>query len=527
MVKTDNPFVLAIDLGSGGPKVGLVGLDGKVVASGFRRTSVILLPDGGAEQDPSEWWSSVSETARQVILEAGVSPEEIIAVSVTSQWSVVVPVNERGDPVMNAVHWMDTRGGHHNRELMKGFPSVSGYYIPRLLKYLKKAGMPPTISGMDSVGHMLFIKNERQEVYQRTYKFLEPMDYLNLKLTGKFSATQNTVFAFISTDNRRLGQTKYDPDLVAMNGIPQEKLPDLLPVDAILGTLTPAAAEELGLLPSTIVIAANNDNSTSAIGAGAISDHDAAAVLGSSGYLAFHIPKMIGDVVHMMTSMPSALPGRYLAMVEMGNNGKVLDSYLNNLVYAKESTDIYELPDNIYERANQLAAMAPPGSEGVIFMPWYNGSLAPHEAPHMRGGILNLSHKSNRTHITRAVFEGMSYNWRWLIQSAEKVFHCKFKSLRLTGGGALSEIWCQIMADVLGIPMHQQADPRMSNVLGAAFLAFNRLGLISLEEIPARIPFNRTYEPRPETAALYEHMFQQYLACHKNLASIYKALNHS
>ena len=143
----------------------------------------------------------------------------------------------------------------------------------------------------------------------------------------------------------------------------------------------------------------------------------------------------------------------------------------------------------------------PPGSGGVIFLPWFNGSISPGQDEYLRGGFLNLSHSTGRCHLVRAVFEGLSMNWRWLREPAEKLSGRKFQYWRLTGGGALSNVWAQIMADVVGIPMHRQANPRIHNVLGMGLLAFNRLGKLKLEDMPGMIKFDRVFEPDPTEPA--------------------------
>jgi xylulokinase len=242
------------------------------------------------------------------------------------------------------------------------------------------------------VGHILFIKHERPEIYRRTYKFLEPTDYINLRLTGMFAATQNTVMPMMMVDNRRLNAQQYDPWLLKMSGIEREKLPDLLPIDGIVGTVAASVADELGLSKNTVVICGVNDNSSSAIGVGSIADNEPAAVMGTSGYLASHVSFKKTDLNTSMASMPSGIPDRYLFIGEMANNTKVLDSYLKNLIYAQDGFETGNIPDEMYKRASQLAAGVPPGSEGVIFLPWFNGSFAPGEDQYMRGGFLNLSH---------------------------------------------------------------------------------------------------------------------------------------
>ncbi len=320
-------YVLAIDLGTGGPKVGLVNQQGQVVGSASAPVQLFFLPDGGAEHDAAEWWVTIAASVKKVLQTSGVSPDSIVAIAVTSMWSVTLPVDENGEPLMNAMSWMDGRGAPYNRQIIKGFPNIQGYKLSTLLKYLQLVGFPPTLKGADALGHMLFIKHERPDVYRRTYKFFEPMDYINMRLTGKFAATQNTVMPMMMVDNRKLDAREYDPWLVRMSGIDRAKLPDLQPIDGILGTINPAVADELGLSPNTVVICGVNDNSSSAIGAGSIADSEPAAVMGTSGYLASHVSFKKTDINCSMGTMPSAIKGRYLFWGELANNGKVLESY--------------------------------------------------------------------------------------------------------------------------------------------------------------------------------------------------------
>jgi xylulokinase len=522
---SDHNLVLAIDLGTSGAKVGLVDLQGQVIACAAGSYEPRFLPGGGVEQDPREWWSVIVGATRDALAQAGVTPEKIIAAGVTSQWSVTVPLDANGEPLMNAISWMDSRGGVYNKKLVGGFPSLQGYQAFKLFQWISKTGNAPTLSGADALGHMLFIKHTLPEIYQKTDTFLEPMDYINFRLTGRRCATQNSAFASMMIDNRRLGNVEYDPKLLKMGGIERSKLPELLPVDGIVGNLIPQAAEQLGLTTSTVVISGAGDNSTSVIGAGAVADFEAVAVLGTSGYLAFHLPAKKTDVMHMITTMPSALPDRYLFLADTGNTGRVVDSYLNNLVYGEDCFFPAQDRNGRYEAMDQIAGQAPPGSQGVLFMPYFMGSLAPCEDPTMRGGFLNLSNTTTRQHLTRALLEGIAYNWRWLRDAAEGLVRRKFPYWRLSGGGALSPVWCQIMADVMGIPMHQQSDPRNNNVLGIGLLAFNRLGYLLLDEIPEMVKINQVFEPHTENQAVYDRMYRQFRTCYKRLQPVYQEMN--
>ena len=518
-------YVLAIDLGSGDHKVAIVADTGQVIASAHEKVTTYLLPHGGAEQDPGEWWNGAKKAAKKVISESKVSPEDIVAVSCASQWSVVVPVDENGEPLMQAVHWLDTRGGQYNRKITGGFPSIQGYGLFKLLKWIKLTGFPPTHSGVDSLGHVLFIKNERPEIYIKTFKFLEPMDYLTARLTGKITATQKTMAPFLVVDNRQWESQEYSDELLDLAGLEKEKFPDLIPNDGIVGPLQPSVAEELGLQPSTQVVAGIGDASASVIGSGAVRDFEAIIYIGTSLYMTCHIPFKKTDLKHVMTSIPSPFKSRYYLFGEQGAGGKCVEFYLKNIVYFDDEFNTGSKPDDAYERFNTISSEAPAGSGGVIFLPWLNGSIVPSENPNARGGFINLSLSTTRNHLTRAVMEGLAYNNRWTRGPAEKFIGRPFKNFLFSGGGALSDVWSQIHADVLGVPIHQVDDPVNATVRGAALLAFISLGYRSLEELPGLVKIKQVFEPDESNRAVYDKMYTQYLELFKRNRKVFAALN--
>ena len=518
-------FVLAIDLGSGGPKAAVVSENGRIAAHAADKVATHLLPGGGAEQDAGDWWRGVRNTARKAIHDSGVPADRIVAVSCTSQWAVVVPIDQHGEPLMRAVHWLDTRGGPYNQAVTRGFPTVQGYGLLKLLKWIRLTGGAPTLSGVDSLGHVLFIKHERPEVYRRTYKFLEPMDYLNLRLTGRCVATQATMAPFMVVDNRAWSSLEYSPELLRLAGVERDKLPDLIPNDGEVGTLTPAVAQELGLHPSTRVIAGINDTNASAIGAGAVRDFDGIVYIGTSAVLTCHIPFKKTDVLHMMASLPSPLKDKYLLMAEQGTGGKNLDFYLRNIVYAEDDFGTGPLPDDAYLRADRAAAAVPAGSGDVLFLPWLNGTLAPEENPRARGGFFNLSLSSTRAQMTRAVLEGIAFNNRWTVGPAEKFVGRKFQEFRFAGGGALSDLWAQIHADVLGVPIHRVVDPYQTTVRGAAFFALYKLGLRTLDELRDRVGIERVFEPQAANRPTYDRLYAQFREIYRRNKKVFAALN--
>ena len=518
-------YVLAIDLGSGSYKAAIVADTGNVVASAEERITTHLLPGGGAEQDPDEWWNGAKTAAKRVIAESDVSPQDIVAVGCDSQWSVVIPVDENAEPLMNAVHWLDTRGGKHNRKIAGGFPHVQGYNLFKLMKWVKLAGMAPTHSGVDSLGHVLFIKNERPDIYARTHKFLEPMDYLTSRLTGKITATQKTMSIFMIMDIRQWGAQRYNDALLKLAGVEKEKFPELIPNDGVVGPLDPSVAEELGLLPSTRVIAGIGDSNASAIGSGAVGDFEAIVYIGTSYYMNCHVPFKKTDIRHMMGSLPSPFPSTYMLFAEQGTGGRCVEHFLKHIVYPDDEYNTGPRPDDAYQRFNAIASRVPAGSGGVIFLPWLNGSIAPSEHPHARGGFMNLSLKTSRSHMTRAIMEGLAFNNRWTRDAAEKFVGRSFERLRFSGGGALSDVWAQIHADILGIPIYQVDDPVNTTVRGTALLALVSLGHRSLDDIPGIIKIKHVFEPDETNQPIYDKMYSQYRQLFGKNKKIFAALN--
>jgi xylulokinase len=518
-------YVLAIDLGSGGQKVALVADSGEVVAGADEPVTTHLLPDGGAEQDPAQWWEGAKKAAKKVLRESNVPAENIVAVSCDSQWSVAVAVDEHGDPLMPAVHWLDTRGGRYNREITGGFPKFQGYGLFKLLKWIKYTGLAPTHSGVDSLGHILFIKNERPDIYKRTYKFLEPMDFLTARLTGKITATQKTMVPFLVVDNRQWGARDYSAALLKLAGVPRDKFPQLIANDGIVGPLQPAVAEDLGLLPGTQVMAGIGDSNASLIGAGAVRDFDTIIYIGTSLYMTCHIPFKKTDLSHMMVSLPSPIQSKYMLLGEQGTGGKCVEFYLQNMVYADDEFNTGPKPDDAYARFNRLASAAPAGSGGVIFLPWLNGSMVPRENPHARGGFINLSLQTNRSHLSRAVMEGLAYNNRWTREAAEKFLSRRIERFGFAGGGAQSDVWAQIHADVLGVPIHQLDDPVNTTARGAALLALAALGHRSLEEFPGLVKTKRVFEPDESNRPIYDRMYAQYRELFRRNQKVFAALN--
>ncbi len=238
----DETFVLAVDLGTGGPKVAVLSASGRIVAHAFRPVGLELTEDGGAEQSPGEWWEAVVASARQALAESGVAPERVVGLGCTSQWSGTVPVDDEGDAIGPAIIWMDSRGAKAVRETVRGALNVQGYAASKLARWVRRTGGIPSLSGKDPVGHIHFLRSERPDVYRAAAVFLEPVDFLNLRLTGLARASHDSITVHWVTDNRDIRAVAYDDQLVELAGLERSTLPELVPTGGIVGGLTPEAA---------------------------------------------------------------------------------------------------------------------------------------------------------------------------------------------------------------------------------------------------------------------------------------------
>ncbi len=518
-------YVLVIDLGSTSLKASIVESTGRILSTATEPVETMILPGGGAEQDAEDWWQKAMRVSKRVISSSGIPADKILAVCCDSQFSVIVPVDKESKPLMKAIHWFDSRGAKYTQPIMKGFPSIQGLGIRKALKWIKYTGIAPIESGLDSLAHILYIKNVHPEIYQKTHKFFEPVDYLTSRLTGQFTASQHTMTMIMMTSNRRWGVKDYCDPLMKETGLDREKLPELISNDGIIGPIKPAIARELGLTSSTLVTAGMLDNQAALIGSGVTGYHQGMVYVGTSLNINAHIPRKKTDILSSIASIPGCLPDKYMLLCELGLGGKCLDFFLKNMVWHNDALEEDQLPEDCYERVNEIVKNIPPGSGKVMFLPWLNGSIAPSENKNARGGFFNLSLDSTRAHMTRAVMEGVTFNSKAALGPVEKFLGGKLDFIRMAGGGALSDVWAQIYADVFDIPIHQPEEPHRVTNRGTGLVGFARLGLIKYDEIPSLVKINRIFKPEKENVALYEKMYRQYCQIFKRNSAVFKSLN--
>jgi xylulokinase len=519
--------IVAIDLGTSGPKVALVTTGGRLLGCEFQPVRLLLGPGGAAEQDPDEWFAAIRAGLHRLLERRLVPVPAIAAISVTAQWMGTVAVGHDGRPLGNALIWMDSRGAPYAARVTGGRPHVpgTGYNVMKLRHWLRVSGGLPSRTGKDPVGHIQWLRHERPDIYAAARTFLDVPDYLNLRLTGRACASYDTAVGFWCTDNRDLSQVAYDDELVSMAGLERSQLPELVPTGTVIGYLTPAAAHELGLGEhgrQVQVVTATGDTSSAAIGAGTVGDYDAHLYIGTSSWLTCPVPFKRTAVRTNVTSLPSGIPGRWWVATEQDTAGRALQ-------WAIEALGLGERDGDPYEELFALAASAPAGSGGVVFAPWLNGERTPVDDHNLRGLWFGMDLRTSRAHLARSVLEGVALNTRWMLDAVEKFVRRGrrggFEHITIVGGGARSPLWCQIMADVLDRPIRQVADPVLANVRGAAFAGAVALGDLRWEDIPGRIEIAATYEPSGPSRLVHARSYRTLVDLYRRNRRLFAGLH--
>ncbi len=527
-------WILAIDLGNGGPKLAVVSLEGEVRRTAMRPVSVHVGLDGSATQDAAEWWTGLLEAGREVVTESGVDPAALHAVGITGQWGSTVPVGADGEPVGDVLLWADTRARDLVREVIGGPVNVGGIAPHKALPFVRATGGAPSPSGADPTGHSLLLQRRFPEVYARTAVLLEPVDYLGLRLTGRTAATPASMILSWLTDNRPGATLGYVDSLVARTRRDRGRLPELVPTGSVLGPLTAEVAAQLGVAAGVPVVCGIPDLHAAVVGSGAVAPYDTHIAISTTAWIGARVPFKRTDVLHSIATVPGLDPQFPLVANNHETGGAALQWLREQIIapsdglhgggsgIGREGMAAEELSPS-FEDLLRLAASAPAGSEGLLFMPWLNGERSPVEDKYLRGGWLNLSLRTDRAMLVRSVLEGVAYNARWLFDSYEKFLKQPVPKVRILGGGAQSDLWCQIHADVLNRPVEQVSDPRHAQLRGVALWARICLGELTLDDVPALVPVAQRFEPT--NAAAYTEGYAEFRKLSGTLKGLYHRLN--
>ncbi len=525
-------YVLAYDIGTTGVKTCLFAVEKQIrlLSSAQEGYGLYLLDNGGAEQEPEEWWQAMCRTTKAIFDRTETAPEQIAGLSFCSQMQGLVLVDREGRPVRRAMSYMDQRAG---AELKKGLahgPQIAGANVVKLLKCLRATGAVPS-SVKDPVWKYKWVQAHEPENFRRTDKWLDVKEYLLLRCTGRAVMTEDSAYAALLYDTRKRA---WSQPLCKMFGVNMDHLPPVIQAADQVGGLTGQAAAELGLRPGTPVFGGGGDAALIGVGAGAAAVGSTHIYCGTSGWVSTVTDRQLVDVDAMIAAIVGAQPGRYNYFAEMETAGKCLEWVKDHLALDEigvylEKKDVAGSREavytSLYDYLTETVEKIPPGSGGVIFTPWLHGNRCPFEDPAAAGMFFNIRLDTGKTELIRAVLEGICFHLRWMLECQARKVQTS-DPIRFVGGGALSPVTARILADVTGRTVQTVASPQNAGSVGAAAVMAVGLGLVpDLDAVGTLIPPERTFSPRTENRAVYDRNYAVFRKLYAANKSHFRALN--
>lgn len=503
-------YIIAHDIGTSAEKAVLVTVTGEII-SWCQKSYPIYYPQASfAEHEPEELWEAICSNTRTLMETTSINPAHIAGITFSSLMQCLIAVDKNGKPLTRSITWLDGRSADIIRKVLWKPPRIQGYNIPKLIRFLKITGGTPGHTGKDQIGKILWLQHHQPDVFKNTFKFLDAKDFIIYKMTGKFVTSVDLAVVWWLMDTRK-HRNQWHPGLCRLAGIAPDKLSEVKESAAIVGQLTPAAAEQMGLQPGTAVINGAGDLSTAALGSGAINDGELHISLGTSNWVAGHFIKRKIDLAHYTGCIGSAYPQKYYLAMAHQETGAVCLEWFKDLIYSTdEPREMRNDETLIYEKLNLWAKRSSAGAKGLFFLPWMYGERCPINDDYARAGFFNLSLNHTRSEMVRAIFEGVAFNLRWALETLQNLYQ-PVSELSIIGGGAKSELWCQIIADVTQKKIHQVEHPQLAGAKGIALLASLTLGhLEKFEQIKNFIKIKNTFIPDVSQQALYDGMFREY-----------------
>ncbi len=491
-------LVLGYDFGTSSVKSALFDAEGRVVARAREAYPLAHPAPGWAEQDPEDWWRAMTRATRKMLEDAAIPPERIAALGIAAQMGGMVPLDEAGAPLHPALIWLDTRSARQARRLVAGWPRIQGYGLARLLPWLRLTNGAPNLSGKDPLSKMLWLREERPEIWARTRQLADAKDYLVRRATGEATTTADGAHLTWLMDARR-GRWNWSPVLLRRAGINDEMLGEIRLGGDIVGTLRAEAAGELGLAPGTAVVGGAGDALASALGAGATEDDALFLYYGTSSWWGAPRAGPKVDVLRNIGTLAGATRDRYLLVATQESAGAAAAWGAELLGFGGDLAAF-----------DAAASAIETTTSSPLFLPWLQGERVPVDDAGLTAGFHGLTLDSGRPQLARAVLEGVALNSRWALDELARSLASPPAAARIVGGGASSDLWCQITADVTGLTLTRPAHPDLAGCRGVAGLSAAALGWPG-----TTLGVMDGFEPDATRKAIHDARFARFLAATK------------
>lgn len=495
-------YLLGIDVGTSGTKALIVEPSGKVVASATETYPLYTPKPLWAEQDPADWWDATVGAIRDVIAAAGISASDIAGMGLSGQMHGAVFLDADNSVLRPSILWCDQRTAAECEWITK---TVGPEKVVELT-------CNPVLTGF-TAGKIIWLRNNEPDVYDKVRKVLLPKDYIRFRLTGAF-ATEVSDASGTSLFN--VTKRAWAWEMLDAIDIPREWMPEAFESCEVSGKISAEAAAATGLAEGMPVVGGGGDQAAGAVGNGIVEPGIISSTVGTSGVVFAFAEKPVVDPQLRVHTFCHAVPGKWHVMGVMLSAGGSLRWYRDTFGEA-ESAVARATKRDPYDVISDEAAAAEPGCEGLIFLPYLTGERTPYPNPHARGAFFGITLRHTRAHFARAVMEGVAYGLRDSFEILKEM-GVPTSQVRASGGGARSELWRQIQADVTGME-HVTINVDEGPAFGVALLAGVGVGIYPSVEDACRstIRVFSSTTPRARAKRVYAGYYPVY-------RSLYQAL---
>ena len=501
----DMAHLLGIDIGTSGTKTLICDEKGKVLATATAGHELLQPKPGWSEQRPQDWWAATCKATKAVLKKAGIKGSDITGIGLSGQMHGSVFLDKSGNVIRPAILWNDQRTSAECAEIES---LVGGR--EKLIKLVAN----PALTGFTAPKILWLRKNERKN-FDKCVQILLPKDYIRFLMTGEFATEVSDASGTLLFD---VANRKWSDEILSKLSIDKKLLPKCFESTEITGELNRKAALELGLSEGTPVVGGGADNAAGAVGNGIVSEGLLWATLGTSGVIFAHSEKPTLDPAGRVHTMCHAVPGKWCVFGCMLSAGGSFQWFRNQLA-AAEVAAAKKLKVDPYELLINEAASAPAGSEGLFFLPYLTGERCPYPDPLARGAWIGLTARHNRPMMIRALIEGVTFGMRDMLEILRGM-HIPVGQIRASGGGARSEFWKQLQADIYNAPI-VTTNASEGPAYGAAILAGVGTGVWKSVEEAAKKTISQTQKvaASKKSAAQYEKAYQVYNKLYGDLKS--------
>jgi xylulokinase len=488
--------LLGIDIGTSGTKTLICDEDGKVLATAMAEHAISSPKPGWSEQDPRDWWAATISATRSVVKKAKLKPADITAIGLSGQMHGTVFLADGTKPLRPALLWNDQRTAEQCQEI----ESKAGGR-----EALIELVANPALTGF-SAPKILWVRQHEPKIYEKTKHILLPKDYIRYCMTGEYATEVSDASGTLLLDvvNRR-----WSDQLLGLLQIDKSLLPRLHESPEITGHLNAQAASSLGLQRGTPVVGGAGDQAAGAVGNGIVIPGIVSATLGTSGVVFAYNDHPTRDPRGRVHTMCHAVPDKWCVFGCMLSAGGSFQWFRNQLAEA-EVTKAKKKKIDPYELLVQEAQQAPPGCEGLFFLPYLTGERCPHPDPNARGAWIGLTSRSTRNMLIRSLMEGVTFGMRDALEIM-KHMGCSITQVRASGGGARSDFWRHLQADIYQQPI-VLTNAAEGPAYGVALLAGVGTGVWSTveEACKSSIKSVKKISPNKKLASLYDKQYAVY-----------------